>query len=274
MNYTIPFSIDEPKKLSQCKDYLFDEYNYYYNEREKFKKEIILSLNDKTTSYSFKNWFRLTRTKYAIDPLNCKGSVKDASGGRFNIGSIKKDRFPLFPALYIGSGKYTCIKEHYSGMEHFYNSNQGDSFFCISGCIHSLLDITAKGSLNKFVKTIKQVTLSEQLKKRFKKLDVGEYERESIQNITQLKKSIYNKNWREAPNIYDIPALPQIFGQLTKEAGIEAILYKSTKTSKTGLCMAVFPENFKNSDSYIKLEDCPKAIVNRKMDSETFENFY
>ena len=43
MNYTIPFSIDEPEKLSQCKDYLFDEYNYYYDKREKFKKEIILS---------------------------------------------------------------------------------------------------------------------------------------------------------------------------------------------------------------------------------------
>ena len=44
--------------------------------------------------------------------------------------------------------------------------------------------------------------------------------------------------------------------------------------SKTGLCMVVFPENFKNFDSYIKLEDCPKNIVNKKMDSETFENFY
>ena len=38
--------------------------------------------------------------------------------------------------------------------------------------------------------------------------------------------------------------------------------------------MAVFSENFKNSESYITLEDCPKSIINKKMDSETFENFY
>ena len=112
------------------------------------------------TSYSFENWFRLTRTKYAIDPLNCRGSMEDSSGGRFNIGSIKKDRFPPFPALYVGNGKDTCIKEIYSGMEHFFNSKRGDSFFRISGYIHSLLDITAKGSLNKFIKLIKQITLS------------------------------------------------------------------------------------------------------------------
>lgn len=272
MNYTLPFSINEPEKLSKYKDYLFDEYNYYYNEREKIKKEIILSLNDKTTSYSFKDWFRLTRTKYIMNPLSCKGSVEDPSGGRFNIGSIKKDRFPPFPALYIGNGKETCMKEIYEGMRDFFHTKRGDSFFCVSGHIHSLLDITAKGSLNKFIKIIKQITLSKQLKKRFKKFDMGE--RESVQNITRFKRSTYYKDWKVDPNIHDIPATSQVFGQLAKEAGIEAILYKSTKHSRTGLCIAVFPENLKNSDSYIKLKDCPRDITNKKMDSETFENFY
>ena len=273
MNYKIPFSINEPKKLSRYKDYLFDEYNYYFNEREKLKKEITFSLNEKVIPYSFKNWFRLTRTKYAMNPLNCKGSVENATGGRFNIGGIKKDRFPTFSALYIGNGKETCIKEVYSGMEHFFNSKRGDSFFQISGHIYSALDTTKKGSLNKFVKTIKQITLSEQLQNRFKKLNIKE-ERASIQSMKQFEKIIYHKNWKIDPNIYDIPAPSQIFGQLAKNAGIEAILYKSTRKSREGLCMAVFPENFKNSESYIKLEDCPKDIVNKKMNSETFENFY
>lgn len=274
MNYKIPFSIDEPKKLSQYKNYLFDEYNYYYNEREKIKEEIIFSLNDKTTSYLFKNWFRLTRTKYVMNPLNCKGSVEDATGGRFNIGSIKRDRFPPFPVLYIGNGKETCIKEVYPGMEHFFNSKRSDSFFKISGHIYSMLDITKKGSLNKFIKTIKQITLSKQLQNRFKKLNISTEERTSIQSMKQFEKIIYNKNWKIDPNIHGIPAPSQIFGQLAKKAGIEAILYKSTRKSRTGFCIAVFPENFKNSDSYIKLEDCPKDITNKKMNSETFENFY
>lgn len=271
MSYNIPFSINEPEKLSQYKEYLFDEYNYYCDEREKIKQEIIFSLNDKTTSYPFKNWFRLINTKYSHHPLNCKGSVEHPTGGRFNIGKIKEGRFPTFPALYIGNGKETCMKEIYDGMEDFFSKKRGDSFFRVNGYIHSLLDITAKGSLNKFVKTIKQITLSKQLQSRSKKFDV---KRESVQNITQLKETIYDKNWKIDPNIYDVPALSQIFGQLVKEAGIEAILYKSTKKSKAGLCMAVFPENFKNSDSYITLEDCPKGIIHKKMDSRTFENFY
>ena len=272
MNYRIPFSINESKILSQHKKYFFDEYNYYFNEREKLKKKIVFSLNENTTSLFFKNWFRLTRTKYAMDPLNCKGSVENATGGRFNIGSIKKDRFPTFPALYIGKEKETCIKEVYSGMEHFFNSKRSDSFFQISGHIYSVLDITKKGSLDKFIQVVRQIKLSKNLQNRAKKL--GLKTRHSVQNITELKTDIYDFNWRKFPNIFNIPSLPQIFGQLAKNAGIEAILYKSTKKSKKGLCMVVFPENFKNSDSYIKLEDCPKGIVNKKIDSETFEDFY
>ena len=157
-------------------------------------------------------------------------------------------------------------------MEHFFKSNRGDSFFQISGHIYSALDITKKGSLDKFVKTIKQIKLSKHLQNRAEKLALKK--RYSVQSITKLKNCIYDVNWRNFPNIYNIPSLPQIFGQLAKNAGIESIVYKSTKKSKAGLCMAVFPENFQNSDSYIKLEDCPKGITNKKMDSETFESFY
>ena len=272
MNYKIPFSVNESKILSQHKDYFFDEYNYYFNKREKLKKEIIFSLNEKVIAYSFQNWFRLTGTKYAMNPLNCKGSVENATGGRFNIGNIKKDRFPTFPALYIANKKETCIKEVYPGMEHFLTSKRGDSFFQISGHIHSLLDITKKGSLDKFIKTIKQIKLSKTLQNRAKKLNLEKVK--SIQTITEFKNIIYSVDWRKSPNLYNVPAPSQIFGQLAKDAGIEAILYRSTKKSRAGLCIAVFPENFKNSDSYIELKDCPKGITNKKIDSKTFENFY
>ena len=271
MNYKIPFSINEPEKLFQYKNYLFDEYNYYCEEREKIKKEIIFSLNDKVAPYPVNNWFRLINTKYLHHPLNCKGSMENSTGGRFNIGKIKEGRFPTFPALYIGNEKETCIKEIYEGMTHFFNTKRGDSFFRVSGYIHSLLDITAKNSLNEFVKVIKQITLSKKLQRTAKQLNIQSMR---VCNITQLKKRIYDKNWRIEPNICDIPAVPQIFGQLVKESGIEAILYKSTKKSRLGLCMAVFPENFKNSDSYIELEDCPDNITHKRMDLETFENFY
>ena len=212
MSDTIPFSLKEPKLLSQHKEFFFDEYNYYFNEREKLKQEIIFALNDKTISHPFKDWFRLTSTKYATNPLSSKGSIENATGGRFNIGKIKEGRFPVFPALYLGNEKETCIKEVYEGMEQFFSSLRGDSFFRISGHINSALDITRKGSLDEFVKIIKTISLSQTLRNRAEKLNFKN--RKSVQNITQLKEKIYNKNWRREPNIFDVPAPSQIFGQL------------------------------------------------------------
>ncbi len=270
MAYEIP--LKEPKRLAQHKEFFFDEYNYYFNEREKIKKEISFALNDKVVSYPFTDWFRLASTKYAMDPLSCKGSVEHATGGRFNIGSINKDRFPTFPALYVGNEKETCIKEIYPGVEGFLQNKRGEGFFRVDVYLDSVLDLTEKGSLNKFVKTIKQIAVSKSLQNRAKKL--GLEERHSVRTITSLKKEIYAVNWRGEPNIFDIPSSSQIFGQLVKNAGIEAILYRSTKTSKKGLCLAVFPENFENSDSYIELQDVSDSISNTRMDSKTFENFY
>lgn len=266
----IPFP--EPKLLSQDKKFFFDEYNYYFNEREKLKQKIIFALNEKTVSRDIKSWFRLSSAKYAASPLSSKGSVKNTPGGRFNMGKIKEGRFPVFPALYLGRQKKTCIKEVYGGMEGFLSSPKGDCFFRVSGFVRSVLDITKKGSLDKFVKIIKTISLPQALRNRAKKLNLNS--QKSVQNITQLKRELYNKDWRLSPNIFETPAPSQIFGQLAKDAGIEAIIYKSAQKSRDELCMAVFPENFQNSESYLFLEDCPESIINKRMDSETYERFY
>ena len=186
MNITINARLKEPEHLAQCKEFYFDEYNFYFNEREKIKEKITFALNAKTTHYSVKNWFRLTNTKYASHPLHCKGSIENVSGGRFNIGSINPNRFPVFPALYLANGKETCIKEVYEGMEPFFATKRGDSFFLISGYINIVLDITQKGSLNKFLKVIKRIIPSEEVKKRAKKLKLPPPE--SMQNVTQFKR--------------------------------------------------------------------------------------
>ena len=269
--YKNPFSIKEMKRFSQVKEFFLDEYNYYLNEREKIAKDIYFALNHKVKSYKFKNWVRLVSAKYANNPLSCVGSVKNATGGRFNVGNINKDRFPIFPALYIGNEKRTCIEEIYSGMEGFLDNKKSESFVQINGHIHYVLDLTKKSTLSMFVKVIKKISLSKSLKDKTKKLKL---ETGSIQNITQLKKTLYDINWRREPNLYDLPASSQIFGQLVKNAGIEAILYQSTKNSKKGLCLAIFPENFENSDSYVELDHPPQYVINKRMDSKTFQTFY
>ena len=272
MNNSELVLLKESAVLSQHKAYLFDEYNYLFSEREKRKPAIIQALNKNTQPFEVKNWFRLVNTLSITHPLNCKGSVDNHPGGRFNIGQIRNGYFASFPALYIGNGKEICIKEVYDGMEQFFNTKKGDCFVCINGYIHSVLDLTKKHSLNSFIKIIKQFTLSDALQKRAKKINLT---RNLVYNVTQLKKTMFNRDWRRDPNIHDIPAPSQIFGQLAHQAGIEAILYKSTRKSRRGgLCLAVFPKNFKNSNSVLAVENYSIKTKYKKIDSESYQSFY
>ncbi|MEM7646167.1 MAG: hypothetical protein AAF203_04595 [Pseudomonadota bacterium] len=54
---------------------------------------------------------------------------------------------------------------------------------------------------------------------------------------------------------FDIPANSQIFGQMVKSSGVTGIIYYSKMTGRD--CIAVFPDNLKNSDSFIELCDTP-----------------
>jgi len=80
------------------------------------------------------------------------------------------------------------------------------------------------------------------------------------------------KNWRNWPMVYDVPAVPQIFGGLVMNAGIEGILYESSITERE--CLAIFPQNFHNSTSFIQLDDpVPSTDVITRIDSSNFRDF-
>ena len=55
--------------------------------------------------------------------------------------------------------------------------------------------------------------------------------------------------------IFDIPSNSQIFGQMVRASGISGILYYSKNTKKE--CLAIFPDNLKDSSSYVELLDKP-----------------
>ena len=72
--------------------------------------------------------------------------------------------------------------------------------------------------------------------------------------------------------LYDVPAGGQIFGGTAVDAGIEGILYESVLTGKE--CLAVFPQNFLNSSSYVELDDpAPSDDVRTRIDSTNFAEF-
>lgn len=72
--------------------------------------------------------------------------------------------------------------------------------------------------------------------------------------------------------LYDAPAAGQIFVGIAVDAGIEGILYESVLTGKE--CLAVFPQNFLNSSSYVELDDpAPSGAVRKRIDSSNFAEF-
>lgn len=79
-------------------------------------------------------------------------------------------------------------------------------------------------------------------------------------------------DWRNLPGQFGLPSNPQIFGGLLRNAGFEGVLYPSSRGNRN--CLAIFPDNFKGSDSYVELADeAPAGVTNFRLDSDTWRNF-
>jgi hypothetical protein len=84
-----------------------------------------------------------------------------------------------------------------------------------------------------------------------------------------LLKSFLANNWRKEPAQFDIPANSQIFGQLAYFAGMDGVVYPSTKTGKN--CLAIYPSNFDGRNSFLSLDDDPPEVwTPRIISSENF----
>jgi hypothetical protein len=70
----------------------------------------------------------------------------------------------------------------------------------------------------------------------------------------------------------NIPANSQLFGQMVFVSSIQAILYPSQKR-KGNKCLAIFPNNFLNSESYVKIQDdCHANVKIARLDANTFND--
>ena len=69
----------------------------------------------------------------------------------------------------------------------------------------------------------------------------------------------------------DLPSSSQQFSQIAHAAGIEGILYKSSRRDGRN-CLAIFPENFENSPSWVELEGpLPVNLKHGRLDSSTWQ---
>jgi hypothetical protein len=261
---------------------LFDElvrFHWQYNselafQRNRIRERLRSSLRERAKPFEFQKWQRIVRYKYSLTPLSSKGSLTDP-GGRFNIGQLDPARYPVFPALYIASDKGTALAE-VLGREDSINSltpeeialTKPDSITAVSvsGKLESIFDIRERGNLATFVSLTKDFKFSKSLILTARRLH---FPLQLIRTAKQLGDVLEMRNWREWPMVFDVPNTCQVFGGLVMNAGIEGILYNSAITRR--VCLAIFPQNFLNSSSFLELDDAvPSEDVQRRVDSSNF----
>jgi hypothetical protein len=129
--------------------------------------------------------------------------------------------------------------------------------------------LTNAQNLQPFVNLIKNFTLPQHLFALAKKFKFPEPN--VVQDVEQMLQTIMIANWRENPMLLDIPANGQIFGQIVSEAGIDGILYSSTKNIAKK-CLAIFPTSVANTLTYIELEgQIPAKVMAKRLDSTSWK---
>ncbi|MBI4081563.1 MAG: RES family NAD+ phosphorylase [Candidatus Lambdaproteobacteria bacterium] len=201
----------------------------------------------------------------------------NAIGGRFNIGEIDSSQFHPFPALYLGCDLDTVLRESIGDadpppglttLDVALQRPESFSVYSVEGKIDIVLDITNRNNLVPYVNCIKAFKYPVEIIQWAAKKG---YQTGVVDSVDKLVTELLHPHWRQYAALHGIPSNPQEFGQQVRDAGIEAIKYPSVKSGKP--CLAIFPENFQHSDSYVELcEDPPENSkdVIRRLDRDTW----
>jgi len=229
--------------------------------------------------FQFDHWQRAARWKYSLHPLCTLGSVK-YGGGRFNVGEIDPSRFTAFQALYLAENKGTALQEAlgqaalpHRGLtpsEIALTNPQSEVIVSISGMLEEVIDLTHPTSLQEFVNLVGSLKVSPSLLREAAKINFDTTRIRSTSNIDELLGSLLAPNWRQFPQMVDLPSSSQVFGELVRSARIGGVLYPSKLNKKK--CLAIFPSNFKGTSSFLTLDDEPptSSVVSR-IDSSNWE---
>jgi len=221
------------------------------------------------------DWVRILDYQYSLEPLSTAGSL--IRGGRFNIGNdLDPAKFPTFPALYLAEDYQTAYEEKFGtvpptelGIEgHEFALRQPYSFSAVKilGKAFNLFDLRSASSLRKFVEIISNFEMPSELKELAR--SVGIRGPLLVTKPGELKNSLLAHNWRMYPAQYEIPANSQAFGRLMLKSGFDGVIYPSTKGPRN--CLALFPTNFAESESYVEVTDkTPPGASKLKLDSST-----
>ncbi len=225
-------------------------------------------------AFPFEHWQRTLKYVYSLSPLSTTGSIK-FGGGRFNIGDIDESRFPVFQALYLAEDKETALAESLGqaaigpldAMQIALTNPQSVSILSFSGEIENVFDLTNTASLDELAAMFSRFTVSDRLWREARRLKM--IEPKVSGSSAGLLETFLDPNWRVFPQMLDVPANPQVFGQLVNTAQGGGIVFLSKFTGKK--CLAIFPKNFENTNSFVQLDDLsPSNAVTTRIDQSNW----
>jgi len=273
------FTLHDIRKYVSLRDDILrmhrDFFNHLAFKRSRIMDSLKRALLEATEQdYCFEKYQRVVKYSIAHDPLSVAGSLIDP-GGRFNIGDIERSTFPIFPAVYLAEDKETALQEalcvtkdksnQQSDLDFALTNPASIAVVSVRGKLESVINLNRLELLGTFVSLIKDFDLPAEARRISAKhkipLDI-------VRDIDGLGNVLLSKNWRMWPMQFDVPASSQVFGQLVSEAGIEGIIYPSRHNDK--ICLAIFPQNFRGTSSFIELEEKPLFRVGfPRLDSNT-----
>ena len=115
-----------------------------------------------------------------------------------------------------------------------------------------------------FIELIKNFTIPEHIHKEA--VAMGFSPPVLVKTAEGLLNALLESNWRSWPMQFDVPFPSQIFGQHVAEAGIQGIKYPSKFNQMN--CLAIYPQNFDEPETYVQLDDGPpKGVQVQRLDS-------
>lgn len=246
-------------------------------ERRRVKTALIAALHQADCPpFEFDQWYRTVTFQYSHSPLSCAGSMLGI-GGRFSAGAdLDENTLAPWPTLYIAQDHETAFREKYqlpstakleglSPEELALQPVGSHSSLRVRGRLHRVFDMTRPERLAPMAKILAEIKMPQRAQALKKKLKASGTR--MINSPGDLWRAVLEYNWRQLPVQFGLPSQSQIFAQLVRDAGYEAILYPSTKSE--GLCLAVFADKLQDA-SYVELQDPSPAYVEQpRLDSTT-----
>ncbi|HEX3915252.1 MAG TPA: RES family NAD+ phosphorylase [Steroidobacteraceae bacterium] len=125
--------------------------------------------------------------------------------------------------------------------------------------LENVLDISDHATLKPMVEILRNFEMPKSVNQTARKLGLKRAPW-LIRSSTSLQKQLLHSNWRVQPMQFDLPGNSQIFGRWVAAAGIHGILFPSSR-DLTKRCLALFPQNWGGSTSYLEIADAVPAGV-------------